>query len=140
MDLREFVTIIAALETGAAVGKDRLRAFYREAGRRSINLIRPGSFAQPVTAAAESVAPSLTRRALGTLARRSPYVVGGAVGYEALQRAPELIDEVIGQWEGAQETLGAVSGNHSFVLCIFESVSVLLYLYVCFVFCCCFFF
>jgi len=107
MDLREFVTIIAALEAGAAVGKDRLRAFYREAGRRSINLIRPGTFAQPVTAAAESVGPSLTRRALGTLARRSPYVVRGAVGYEALQRGPELIDDVIGQWEGAQETVGA---------------------------------
>lgn len=106
MDLKEFVAIIAALEVGAAVGKDRLRAFYREAGRRGINLIRPGTFAQPVTAAAESVGPSLARRVGGTLARRSPYIVGGAALAEAARRTPDLIEDVIDQWDRAQEALG----------------------------------
>ena len=106
MDLKEFVAIIAALEVGAAVGKDRLRAFYREAGRRGINLIRPGTFVQPVTAAAESVGPSLARRVGGTLARRSPYIVGGAALAEAARRTPDLIEDVIDQWDRAQEALG----------------------------------
>ena len=74
MDLKEFLTILAALEVGARVGPTRLRAFYKEAGRRSINLIRPGTFAQPVAAASESVGPGLARRALWTLGRRSPYI------------------------------------------------------------------
>ena len=106
MDLKEFLTILAALEVGARVGPTRLRAFYKEAGRRSINLIRPGTFAQPVAAASESVGPGLARRALGTLGRRSPYIAGGVALGEAVRRSPELVEDVIDQWEGAQEALG----------------------------------
>ena len=106
MDLKEFLTIIAALEVGARVGPTRLRAFYKEAGRRGINLIRPGTFAQPVAAAGESVGPGLARRALGTLGRRSPYIAGGVALGEAVRRSPELVEDIIDQWEGAQEAVG----------------------------------
>jgi len=107
MDFNEFLQIAVALEVGAYVGPKRLNAFYTEAGKRGINLLRPGTFSQPVAAAAESVGPSLTRRALGTVARRSPWIVGGAVGLEALQRSPELAGSIMEQWEEAQETVGA---------------------------------
>ena len=109
MDLKEFLTILAALQAGAYIGPKRLNAFYKEAGRRGINFFRPNTFAagsfQPA-AAAESVAPSLARRGLGTLARRSPYIAGGAALAEAVRRSPELVEDVIDQWEGAQEALG----------------------------------
>ena len=106
MDLKEFLTILAALQAGAYIGPKRLNAFYKEAGARSINFFRPGTFAQPVAAAAESVGPSLARRVGGTLARRSPYIVGGAALAEGIRRSPELVEDVIDQWEGAQEALG----------------------------------
>jgi len=109
MDLKEFLAILAALQAGAYIGPKRLNAFYREAGRRGINFFRPGTFSigsfQPA-AAAESAAPSLTRRALGTLGRRSPYIAAGAALGEAVRRSPELVEDVIDQWEGAQEALG----------------------------------
>ena len=107
MDRDTFLGILVGLEAGRRVGQRQLVDFYSEAGRRGINLVRYGIQGQPAMAAAESVGPSLTRRALGTLARRSPYVLGGAVGYEALRQAPDLVEDVIEQWEGAQETLGA---------------------------------
>jgi len=107
MDLDEFIRIAIALEVGAYIGPKRLNAFYKEAGKRSINVIRPGTFAQPAAAAAESVGPSLTRRALGTVARRSPWIVGGAAGLEAIRRSPELAEDIMMQWEGAQEAVGA---------------------------------
>jgi len=107
MNLDEFIRIAIALEVGAYIGPKRLNAFYKEAGKRSINVIRPGTFAQPVAAAAESVGPSLTRRALGTVARRSPWIVGGAAGLEAIRRSPELAEDIMMQWEGAQEAVGA---------------------------------
>jgi len=100
MDFDEFIRIAVALEVGAYIGPKRLNAFYTEAGKRGVNLLRPGTFTQPVTAAAESVGPSLTRRALGTVARRSPWILGGAVGLEALQRSPELAASIMEQWEG----------------------------------------
>jgi len=107
MDLDEFIRIAIALEVGAYIGPKRLNAFYKEAGKRSINVIRPGTFAQPAAAAVESVGPSLTRRALGTVARRSPWIVGGAAGLEAIRRSPELAEDIMMQWEGAQEAVAS---------------------------------
>lgn len=108
MDLDEFIENALLLQAGALIGTKRLNAFYKEAAKRGINVMRPGSFAPgsfSPAATAESVGPSLARRVGGTLARRSPYIVGGAVGYEALRRSPELVGDIMDQWEGAQETL-----------------------------------
>ena len=107
MDRDTFIGVLVGLEAGRRVAKKELMAFYNEAGRRGINLVRYGIQGQPAMATAESVGPSLTRRALGTLARRSPYIVGGAAGLEAIRRVPDLVDDVLDQWEEAQETVGA---------------------------------
>ena len=106
MDFDEFVRIAIALEVGAYVGPKRLNAFYTTAGKRGINLLRPGTFAQPVAAAAETAGPSLARRAVGTVARRSPWILAGAAGLEAIQRSPELAEDIADQWEGAQAAVG----------------------------------
>lgn len=106
MDFDEFIRIAVAMEVGAYVGPKKLNAFYLEAGKRGINLLRPGTFAQPVAAAADVAGPSLARRAAGTVARRSPWMIAGAAGFEALQRAPELAGSIIEQWEGTQEAAG----------------------------------
>ena len=106
MDLDEFIRIAIALEVGAYVGPKRLNAFYTEAGKRGINLIRPGTFAPQAAAATEAAGPSLARRAVGRVAARSPWIIGGAAGLEALRRSPELATDIVEQWEGAQERLG----------------------------------
>jgi len=106
MDLNEFIRIAIALEVGAYVGPKRLNAFYTEAGKRGINLIRPGTFAQPAAAAAEVAGPSLARRVAGRVAARSPWLVAGAAGLEAIQRAPELAEDIAAQWEETQAAVG----------------------------------
>ena len=103
MDRDTFIGILAGLEAGRRVSKAKLSEFYAEAGRRGINLVRPGTFATE----APVVQQSLARRAVGTVARRSPWIVGGAAGLEAVRRSPELYEDVIDAWEGAQETVGA---------------------------------
>jgi hypothetical protein len=103
MDRDTFIGILAGLEAGRRVSKAKLGEFYAEAGRRGINLVRPGTFASE----APVVQQSLARRAVGTVARRSPWIVGGAAGLEAVRRSPELYEDVIDAWEGAQETVGA---------------------------------
>ena len=105
MDRDTFLGILVGLEAGRRIGQRQLVDFYREAGRRGINLVRYGIQGQPAMATAESVGPSLTRRALGTLARRSPYIVGGAAGLEAIRRAPDLVEDVLDQWEEARESV-----------------------------------
>jgi len=106
MDFDEFVRLAVALEVGAYVGPKKLHSFYKEAGKRGINLIRPGSFARPVAAAAEVAGPSLARRVAGRVAARSPWLVAGAAGLEAIQRSPELVEDIAAQWEGAQAAVG----------------------------------
>ena len=103
MDRDTFIGILAGLEAGRRVSKAKLGEFYAEAGRRGINLVRPGTFASE----APVVQQSLARRAVGTVARRSPWIVGGAAGLEAVRRSPELYEDVIDAWEGSQETVGA---------------------------------
>ena len=107
MDRDTFLGVLVGLEAGRRVGQKTLTEFYSEAGRRGINLVRYGMQGQPATVAAESVGPSLTRRALGTLARRSPYIAAGAGIAEAVRRSPDLVEDVIDQWEGAQKAVGA---------------------------------
>ena len=102
MDRDTFIGIFAGLEAGRRISKTSLSEFYKEAGKRSINLVRPGSFAME----APVVQQSLGRRALGTVARRSPWIIGGAAGLEALQRAPEMVEDILDQWEGTQEAAG----------------------------------
>ena len=103
MDRDTFIGILAGLEAGRRVSKAKLGEFYAEAGRRGINLVRPGTFASE----APVVQQSLARRAVGTVARRSPWIVGGAAGLEAVRRSPELYEDVIDAWEGSQERVGA---------------------------------
>jgi len=102
MDRDTFIGILAGLEAGRRVSKAKLGEFYAEAGRRGINLVRPGTFA----AEAPVVQQSLARRAVGTVARRSPWIVGGAVGLELARNAPDLYDEVVDKFEGAQTAVG----------------------------------
>ena len=102
MDRDTFIGVLAGLEAGRRISKTTLTEFYKEAGKRSINLVRPGSFALETPV----VQQSLGRRALGTVARRSPWIIGGAAGLEALQRAPEMVEDIIDQWEGTQEAAG----------------------------------
>jgi len=102
MDRDTFIGILAGLEAGRRVSKAKLGEFYAEAGRRGINLVRPGTFAME----APVVQQSLARRAVGTVARRSPWIVGGAVGLELARNAPELYEEVVDRFEGAQEAVG----------------------------------
>ena len=101
MDRDTFIGILAGLEAGRRVSRAKLGEFYAEAGRRGINLVRPGTFAME----APVVQQSLARRAVGTVARRSPWIVGGAAGLEAVRRSPELFEDVMEAWEGAQETV-----------------------------------
>ena len=103
MDRDTFIGILAGLEAGRRISRAKLSEFYAEAGRRGINLVRPGTFA----AEAPVVQQSLARRAVGTVARRSPWIVGGAAVGEAVRRSPELFEDVMDAWEGAQETVGA---------------------------------
>ena len=103
MDRDTFIGILAGLEAGRRVSKAKLGEFYAEAGRRGINLVRPGTFASE----APVVQQSLARRAVGTVARRSPWIVGGAAGLELVRNAPDLYEDVMDRWEGAQETVGA---------------------------------
>jgi hypothetical protein len=106
MDRDTFIGILVGLEVGRRIPQKQLMDFYAEAGRRGINLVRYGLSGPPVTAAPESVAPSLTRRALGTLGRRSPYIVGGAALGEAVRRSPELVEDIIESFDTAQAGLG----------------------------------
>ena len=103
MDRDTFIGVLAGLEAGRRVSKAKLSEFYAEAGRRGINLVRPGTFASE----APVVQQSLARRAVGTVARRSPWIVGGAAGLELVRRSPELYEDVMEKWEGAQETVSA---------------------------------
>ena len=105
MDKGDFIGILIGLEAGRRVAQKELVAFYNEAGRRGINLVRYGMQGPPAVTA-ESVGPSLARRTLGTLARRSPYIAGGAALAEAVRRSPDLVEDVLDQWEGTQEALG----------------------------------
>jgi len=102
MDRDTFIGILAGLEAGRRVSKAKLGEFYNEALRRGINLVRPGTFALE----APVVQQSLARRAVGTVARRSPWIVGGAAGLELARNAPELYEEVVDRFEGAQESVG----------------------------------
>ena len=106
MDLREFIENAVLLQAGATIGTKRLNAFYATAGKMGINLLRPGTFAEPAAAVAESAGPGLTRRALGTLARRSPYIAAGAIGLDAIRGTPGLVEDVVEQWEGSAESVG----------------------------------
>ena len=101
MDRDTFIGVLAGLEAGRRVSKAKLSEFYAEAGKRGINLVRPGTFAMDTPV----VQQSLARRAAGTVARRSPWIVGGAAGLEAVRRSPELFEDVMEAWEGAQETV-----------------------------------
>jgi hypothetical protein len=101
MDRDTFIGILAGLEAGRRVSKAKLGEFYAEAGRRGINLVRPGTFAME----APVVQQSLARRAVGTVARRSPWIVGGAAGLELVRRSPDLYEDVMEKWEGVQETV-----------------------------------
>ena len=103
MDRDTFIGILAGLEAGRRVSRAKLGEFYAEAGRRGINLVRPGTFALE----APVVQQSLARRAVGTVARRSPWIVGGAAGLELVRNAPDLYEDVMERWEGAQETVSA---------------------------------
>ena len=106
MDRDTFIGILLGLEVGRRIPQKQLLDFYAEAGRRGINLVRYGLSGPPITATAESVGPSLTRRALGTLGRRSPYIVGGAALGEVVRRAPETVDDIMDSFESAQAGLG----------------------------------
>ena len=106
MDRDTFIGILAGLEVGRRIPQKKLVEFYTEAGRRGINLVRYGLSGPPVTATAESVGPSLARRTLGTLGRRSPYIIGGAALGEAVRRAPETVDDILDSFESAQAGLG----------------------------------
>jgi len=106
MDRDTFIGVLAGLEAGRRVSKAKLSEFYAEAGKRGINLVRPGTFAMDTPV----VQQSLARRAAGTVARRSPWIVGGAAGLEAVRRSPELFEDVMEAWEGAQETIGPKVG------------------------------
>lgn len=105
MDRYDFIQTWIALEAGAALGQERLRAFYTEAGRRGINVAaRQFGFANPFPETplgdimergrvAAKPAPSLGRRVAGTLVRRSPYV---AAGYIVGKTAAELeVDDLL---------------------------------------------
>ena len=106
MDQGDFIGVLIGLELGRRIPQKQLIEFYTEAGRRGINLVRYGLSGPPATAVPESVAPSLTRRALGTLGRRSPYIIGGAALGEAVRRAPETVEDIIESFESAQAGLG----------------------------------
>lgn len=102
MDRDDFFWVLAGLESGRRVSKAKLSEFYVEAGKRGINLVRPGTFVME----APVVQQSLARRAAGTVARRSPWIVGGAAVGEAVRRSPELFEDVMEAWESTQETVG----------------------------------
>ena len=101
MDRDTFIGVLAGLEAGRRVSKAKLSEFYAEAGKRGINLVRPGTFAMDTPV----VQQSLARRAVGTVARRSPWIVGGAAGLELVRNAPDLYEDVMERWEGARETV-----------------------------------
>ena len=102
MDRDDFLWVLAGLESGRRITGAKLSEFYAEAGKRGINLVRPGTFASE----APVVQQSLARRAVGTVARRSPWIVGGAAGLELVRNAPELYEEVVDRFEGAQAAVG----------------------------------
>lgn len=99
MDRYDFIQTWIALEAGAALGKERLRAFYTEAGRRGINLAARGlempqqypetSFRDIMDKGRVAAKPqrSLLRRGATRLAMRSPYI---AAGYAIGKTAAEL--------------------------------------------------
>ena len=109
LDRSEFYGILVGLEAGRRIGKQKLNEFYIEAGKRGINLIRPGTFIMD----APPVQQSLIRRGVGRLAQRSPYIVGGAVAYDALQGAPERIADIMDDWDMAQGDLGIPEGKRT---------------------------
>jgi hypothetical protein len=102
MDRDTFIGVLAGLEAGRRISKAKLSEFYAEAGKRGINLVRPGTFASE----APVVQQSLARRAVGTVARRSPWIVGGAAGLELVRHAPDLYEDVMERWDEAQATVG----------------------------------
>lgn len=105
MDRYDFIQTWIALEAGAALGKERLRAFYTEAGRRGINLAARGldmqqqypetSFRDIMDKGRVAAKPkrSLLRRGATRLVARSPYV---AAGYVIGKTAAELeVDDAL---------------------------------------------
>ncbi len=111
MDKWDFIQTWAALEAGAAIGKQRLRAFYTEAARRGINVAaRAVSMADPYpetsmrdiweSGRTRQPVRSLGRRIAGTALRRSPYVVagaalGGTLRELEMEDAYDAVDRVI---------------------------------------------
>ena len=102
MDRDTFTGILVGLEAGRRITKAKLNEFYIEAGKRGINIIRPGTFAMDLP----PVQQGLARRVAGTVARRSPWIAGGAVGLELARNAPDLYLEIVDKFEGAQTAVG----------------------------------
>ena len=110
MDRYDFIQTWVALEAGAALGQERLRAFYAEAGKRGINVAARqfGMEAYAETPLQEIMERgraraqpprSLGRRVAGKLVRRSPYIIGGAAGLEMIRRAPDLYEDIVERWD-----------------------------------------
>lgn len=113
MDRYDFIQTWIALEAGAALGKERLRAFYAEAGKRGINVAarQVGMGQQYVETPlgeimergrARAQPPrSLGRRVAGTLLRRSPYIAAGAaIGATAAELEVDDLLNAAGWVEG----------------------------------------
>ncbi len=106
MDKWDFIQTWAALEAGAAIGKERLRLFYAEAAKRGVNVAtRSQMYAEtPMrelweTGQARQTQRGLGRRIAGAALRRAPYVAaGGAIGYSLreleMEDAYDAIDKV----------------------------------------------
>lgn len=88
MDKWDFIQTWAALEAGAHIGKERLRLFYAEAGKRGVNVatqrlsgmqMYPETPMREIweTGKARQPQRSLARRAAGAALRRAPYVAAG---------------------------------------------------------------
>lgn len=106
LDKWDFIEIAIALEVGAHVGKEKLREFYAEAGRRGINLLRPGTYpvdpAPPVQETLRSRIGAGARAVGGRLLRRSPYIAGGAVAMDMLNNRDIYAGQLLDQWESME--------------------------------------
>ena len=103
MDSDDFLWTLAGLEAGRRVARKELVDFYTTAADKGINLVRYGMAGPPEE---RIVQPGILRRTAGRLARRSPYIIGGAALGEAVRRSPETVEDILGAFESAQVGLG----------------------------------
>jgi len=103
MDADDFLWTLAGLEAGRRIARRELVDFYTTAADKGINLVRYGMAGPPEE---RVVQPSLLRRTAGRLARRSPYILGGAVTWETIRRSPELVGSLVSRYADIQEMGG----------------------------------